>query len=511
MTFPEARDRATSLTLLPSMKIPPALLLLLLILCGGLAAFFLSGEKTVPAVDGGLLSDRGKGGETVEDLSKQIELLLGQNEYLQGQVQVLQDENAQLIQKLGTLGMKGGTQTAAMAADDGIAPDFVGMGVDMMKLRQIKALPLVTSPATEAEVEKVVLAWLRRLQPGDEAQRQARALAALGWIPQEIDPLPLRAKLLTRQLGGWYDSESDTMWVIEPQSDPPPSAKPDEPLAVAFGQLLREYEPILFQPKHGRLSTDERIARESLLAGDAGLTRFLFSIQNAKAEPKFDMPAEDPDHPLNQVPMPVFLREMAMFPFMRGFEFAQALHSAGEFPQLNAAYSRPPVSSAEVIEPELYLDAAARGSHVGVRFQSVSWNGVEPFWDDQLGKFACVTVLRAHNEDGAAAEGARGLLADRLLAWPAGVGAKRHHAAWQTLFQDEDSAQAFFKAMSKVLVERYEIEKMPDKKVGEIEFAAQGRWVSLKQNRAGQGVSLIDTASEAARMGINQLIEGETK
>jgi hypothetical protein len=33
----------------------------------------------------------------------------------------------------------------------------------------------------------------------------------------------------------------------------------------------------------------------------------------------------------------------------------------------------------------------------------------------------------------------------------------------------------------------------------------------LKQNRAGQGVSLIDTASEAARMGINQLIEGETK
>ncbi|MFM7605298.1 MAG: hypothetical protein ACKO8Z_08880, partial [Prosthecobacter sp.] len=214
------------------MKIPPALLLLLLILCGGVAAFFLSGEKTAPAVEGGLLSDRSQGSETVEDLRKQIELLLGQNEYLQGQVQVLQDENAQLIQKLGTLGMKGGTQTAAMAADDGIAPDFVGMGVDMMKLRQIKALPLVTSPATEAEVEKVVLAWLRRLQPGDEAQRQARALAALGWIPQEIDPLPLRAKLLTRQLGGWYDSESDTMWVIEPQSDPPPSAKPDEPLAV---------------------------------------------------------------------------------------------------------------------------------------------------------------------------------------------------------------------------------------------------------------------------------------
>ncbi|MFM7606894.1 MAG: hypothetical protein ACKO8Z_17060, partial [Prosthecobacter sp.] len=124
---------------------------------------------------------------------------------------------------------------------------------------------------------------------------------------------------------------------------------------------------------------------------------------------------------------------------------------------------------------------------------------------------ACVTVLRAHNEDGAAAEGARGLLADRLLAWPAGVEAKRHHAAWQTLFQDEDSAKAFFKAMSQVLVQRYGLEKMPEQKAGGIEFAAQGRWVSLKRNRAGQGICLIDTASEAARKGINQLIEGETK
>ncbi|MFY8062136.1 MAG: hypothetical protein ACOVN2_00365, partial [Usitatibacteraceae bacterium] len=104
-----------------------------------------------------------------------------------------------------------------------------------------------------------------------------------------------------------------------------------------------------------------------------------------------------------------------------GFEFAQALHSAGEFPQMNAAYSRPPVSTAEVIEPERYLDAATRDAKVEVSFPSVAWNGVEPFWDDQLGKFACVTALRAHNEDTQAAEGARGLLADRLLAWQAGV------------------------------------------------------------------------------------------
>lgn len=494
------------------MKIPPALLLLVLILFGGVAAFLLSGEKPVPRAADTLLSDRGKSGETVEDLRKQIDLLLGQNEYLQGQVQVLQDENAQLIQKLGTLGMKGGQAMKPTApADDGISPDFVGMGVEMMKFRQIKALPLVTSPATEAEVEKVVLAWLRRLQPGDDASLQARALAALGWIPQEIDPLPLRAKLLTRQLGGWYDEENDTMLVVDPTGDPPPSAKPNEPLAVAFGQMLREYGPTLFQPQHRTLTLDERTARESLLVGDAGLTRFLYSLQNPKAEPKDDIPAEDPDHPLNQVPLPVFLREMAMFPFMRGFEFAQSLHSAGEFAQLNAAYSRPPVSTAEVIEPEIYLDAASRGPQVEVSFKSAALNGMAPFWEDQLGKFACVTLLRAHNEDAEAAEGARGLLADRMLAWSAGESAKRHHAAWQTLFQDAESAQVYVKAMTKVLMERYGLEKAPEETASGLEFTAQSRFVSLKRNHGGQGVALVDAATEAARKDIMILIEGGTK
>ena len=123
--------------------IPPALLLLVLILLGGVAAFFLSGDKPAPEAADVLLSDRGKGGESVEDLRKQIDLLLGQNEYLQGQVQVLQDENAQLIQKLGTLGMKGGAQPTAMPADDGIAPGTI----------QVPACPSRGTPAQAAMTE----------------------------------------------------------------------------------------------------------------------------------------------------------------------------------------------------------------------------------------------------------------------------------------------------------------------------------------------------------------------
>ncbi|WP_395739687.1 hypothetical protein [Prosthecobacter sp.] len=492
------------------MKLNPAVLLFILLALGGAAAFLLPEAKpakppaaaapsnpppAAPAKAGGV--PNAASDKLVEDLKKQIVLLEGQIEYLQGQNDVLKDENAQMIQKLGTLGMKNVPKMDLN--DDDVPPDFVGMGLEMMKMRKLHALPLVTTEVSQMEVELVILAWLKRQQPKDEAKKLARGLAALGWIPEAIDPLPMRAAMLARQLGGWYDETSETMFTIEPATASAPSITSNEPLGIAFGQLLREYGGILFQPQHGPLKTDARLARDSLITGDAALTRFLHSMQNPTSEAKDDLPPEDPDHPLNQVPMPAFLRELYLFPFSRGFDFAQTLHSAGSFAQLNAAYSRPPLSTAEVIEPEVYLDPE-HAAPVAVQLDDVKLKGVAPYLDDQLGKFACVTALRTYNDDEHAALGARGLMADRLLAWTADGGAKRDHAAWQTLFMDKASADAFYTAMLNCLKQRYETK-------GENEFTAQGRFVSLLRNRDEAGVLLIEAASEDARTALKLLIK----
>lgn len=482
------------------MKSNPAVLLLILLALGGVAGLLLTGSKPgVPAtrVAAAEMTPSPPSAGNAEDLQKQIVLLQGQIEYLQGQNDALKDENAVLLQKLGTLGMK--NTPAVVMKDDDVPPDFVGMGLEMMKMRKLQALPMVTTSVSQAEVETAILKWLRQQQPQDEAKKLTRGLAALGWIPEAVDPLPLRAALLARQLGGWYDTESETMLTMDPSTASGPSVTSNEALGIAFGQLLREYGGTLFQPQHGALTTDMRLARESLIAGDAVLTRFLHSIQNPASAPKDDLPAEDPDHPLNQVPMPAFLREMALFPFSRGFDFAQTLHSAGNFAQLNAAYSRPPVSTTEVIEPEMYLNPE-RPAPAEIKLAEVKLGGVPPFLDDQLGKFSCATALRMHNDDEAAGEGTRGLVTDRLLAWAADGGAKRDHAAWQTLFMDRASADAFAKAMLNSLKQRYGTK-------GEAEFATQGRFVCLMRNRGDAGVVLIDAASAEALTALKLLMK----
>ena len=433
------------------------------------------------------------GGEPKEDLKKQITILEGQVEYLQGQVQALQEENAAMLQKLGTLGMKGGAPVVPIPAPPDV--DYVSLGVDLMATRKLQALPVAVIPAPQAEVEKIILAWLRRQLPGDASQRQGRALAALGVIPEAVDVLPLRSALLARQVCGWYDAEKDTLFVVDAAAAPPGTMPPPtEPvLAMAHGQLLREFQKTLL-PERTALTTDARLAREALLGGDAGLVRLLHGLKNPRAPDPTALPAEDPDHPLNQVPMPVFLRELELFPFSRGFEFAQSLHSLGEFQQVTNAYSRPPVSTAEILDTEAYLVTDRPPA------TRVDWSGAEDFlkqslWDDVLGQFASFTFLRAYSATEDAAEATKGWLADRLLAFPAKDG-PRDHAVWQTLWRDAGSARAFFTALGHGLAQRYD-QTAGDAKSASVEFTAQGRHVRLAINRQGAGVLLVDAADAA--------------
>ena len=141
--------------------------------------------------------------------------------------------------------------------------DYVSLGVDLMATRKLQALPVAVIPAPQAEVEKIILAWLRRQLPGDASQRQGRALAALGVIPEAVDVLPLRSALLARQVCGWYDAEKDTLFVVDAAAAPPGTMPPPtEPvLAMAHGQLLREFQKTLL-PEGTALTTDARLARE---------------------------------------------------------------------------------------------------------------------------------------------------------------------------------------------------------------------------------------------------------
>jgi hypothetical protein len=483
----------------------PGTFLLLLVVLGFVAGGLLwTRSKTVPAAapkSAPLLADAPDvvaPGESADDLRKQVMILEGQVEYLQGQVKALQDENSAMIDKMGRLGLKGAPMSdkpSTPGLTENEPPDYVSLGVDLLSLRKLRAVPIATTTAPQAEIEKQILAWLKRRFPGDESQRQSKALAALGAIPEPVDILPLRAALMVRQLGGWFDEESDTALLVDSTANPPDPPPPADPvLALAYGQLMRDFQKVLFSDTNARLTTDAQLAREALIGGDAALTRFLYSLQKPVPVNAGDLPPSDPDHPFNQVPLPVFLRELHLFATTRGFEFAQSLHSAGEFKQLTAAYSRPPASTAEVIDPEIYLAENAPPT-VEIDWTDVAVAGAKPYWDDTLGRFAASVFLRGHNPDEIAFDATKNWRADRFIAFSA-EGKQRDHAVWQTLWSGGSDAQLFFKALRNSMLQRYDQPADGAEGSSALNLVAQDRFISMIINHQGTGVLLIDAASE---------------
>ncbi len=480
----------------------PVFLLLILVAGGVLAAIWLARKPLAPAAspptaegsddDSSLLVSVAAPPSELTGESAQIRQLEGMVEYLEGQVKVLREENETLLEQLGRLGMQAEApaRSRTRAEPPSETPDFIGLGLDLMKLRELNMLPVPTRPASSEVVEDRILAWLRTLQPGDHGLRLGRALHALGWIPEPIDPLPSRAALLRLQLGGWYDAEEGTLLLDE--AGPTTGDAFRDALGTAYAQVLREFGDVLFPAHNAPLSLDRQLARAAVLAGDAALTRLLYSLQNPSLQSRDSLPPEDPDHPFNQVPLPQFLRQLHFFPFNEGLEFMQGLHGIGGFTQMSACYSRPPASTLEVLDTGRYLDnATALTTEIPLPEALLKLN---PFIAETLGQFAVLTALRAGNDDERSGLGARGWLGDRLLAFPAAVESERGHALWQTLWQDADWAEAFFRAMLHNLRQQYQL-PASEATEGVLSFQAAGRQVTLQRNRGGQGVLLIDAAA----------------
>lgn len=283
----------------------------------------------------------------------------------------------------------------------------------------------------------------------------------------------------------------------------------DPVLGIAYGNLLHHYQKSLLPTGGTALSTDERLARLSLLGGDAALQRFLRDLKQFKGPDPNKLPAEDPDHPLNQVPMPAYLRELEVFPLAQGLFFTQALHSLGGFKQVGSAYGRPPESTADVLDTGRYL-AEQRAPMPRVEWTSTKIEDTEPFWDDRLGQYAALAFLKRYNPEEAAGEASKHWVSDRFLAYALkGDLTRRGHAVWQTRWAGAEDMEKFYKAMSECLVQFYDAK--PDKADG-LQFQAQGRSIRLQRVPAENSVLLVDAASDDfAKLALQQFAATATK
>ena len=437
----------------------------------------------------------------------QVKVLKDQVAYLEQQVQALQKENSQLLDKLSSITRKPGTpmpESGAMTSPPceqptrmptKEEPDFVGIGIDLVKLRGIQDIPIPTVTVPRAEVEKHIAKWLSTQAAPDHGTRQGRALAALGAIPEPVDTMALKASFLTHQIGGWYDPSEQTMFLAQQEEGGINPTDRENALALSYGYLLKHFGPTLY-PSGAKITTlDARLSRDCLISGDAALVRFLHALQDP-AKGGGGGVGEDPDDPSRAVPIPNFLRELELLPFQVGFDFMQSMHSIGGWEQVNATYKRPPIAGAEALDPQVYLNETPFALQP-IEFTDVKIGSADPLWQDTMGPMATVVMLKQRVPEPIATDTATGWANDKLLIYAAD-GKPRDHAVWQTLCRSSDAADALFSAMRQWLQGKYKTAKAPaNTPANAFQLENEDRFIHLQRTNGGKGVLLIDAADSA--------------
>ncbi|MCP4543267.1 MAG: hypothetical protein GY832_39640 [Chloroflexi bacterium] len=196
--------------------------------------------------------------------------------------------------------------------------------------------------------------------PPNEARDYALTLAAFDFVDPDLDMYNLLLQLYTEQVAGFYDPETEQIYVIADLG----SMGQMERLIYAheFTHALQDQYFDLEGLGIGDDDAEEKYdaeylsAVQALVEGDARLMeqQFLQSyyLQDELAE-LLQESLEVDTTVLDTVPD--VLSQSLFFPYEYGQQFVEALYAEGGWSVVDAAYANPPVSTEHILHPDRYL------------------------------------------------------------------------------------------------------------------------------------------------------------
>ncbi len=313
------------------------------------------------------------------------------------------------------------------------------------EVERVVGVPFTSPPVVEVRTPEQVGAYIAtRIAEDLPAERVAgitEAYRLFGLIPDTLDLPALFEELLREQVAGYFDPDSNALFMIE-GTDP-------TLLTFTLGHELVHALQAQYVDLKGLLNpdvaNDRGTAAQAVMEGQAtwaGL-RLMVSDENLAALGDFeDLVRDAIEQQQAQLPVftaaPLVIRETLLFPYVGGAVFSQwfARQFPGEVP-----YDRLPVSTEQLLHPDRYLDedvpVVLRYDDDRVRYQ------------DGLGEFEVRLLLwELSGSRSVGNAGALGWDGDQYAVVDAGGGQRA--LVWWTVWDDPAQADRF-----QALLERY--------------------------------------------------------
>ena len=312
-----------------------------------------------------------------------------------------------------------------------------------------------------ASVRRYVAAQLEKEMPPEELAGVQAAYVAFGLLPDTLDLRRFMLDLYTEQVVGYYDAETDSLFVVEgvPALELQPVVVHE--LVHALQDQYADLDSLIASDR----GNDRSTAAQSALEGHATLVMFawLAETQTGRAVD----PTSFPDVAAQLAPLmeqqherfPVFrsapriIRETLLFPYVGGAGFVQALwrtrSGAG-----GAVYPAPlgdllPVSTEQVLHPESrFLERRDPPTELELEPPGGDWRRVH---ENTLGELE-ISILLSERLGRGTDTLAAGWDGDRYVLMESPQG--EHVLVWYSVWDTPDSAARFADAYRRVLSSR---------------------------------------------------------
>ena len=262
-----------------------------------------------------------------------------------------------------------------------------------LKLRE----PLKKTLKSRDDIRAYLIAQLNDDKNPQERYADTRAAEAFGLLPKNFDLDPFLLDLMTEQIAGLYDPKAKEFYIAD-------WIALSEQKPVMAHELTHALEDQYFHleawSKAVRNNGDATLAREAVLEGSAMAAMFDYLLQGTgrtlKELPDFDpavLMGDLAGSPKLQA-APPFIKDTLLFPYLSGFRFNAAAMKPEGWSSLASLFSKPPVSTQQILHPELYKAGKTPKAVSVPSFEKqlgADWVKLE---DDVMGEFGWREVLK---------------------------------------------------------------------------------------------------------------------